>query len=221
MGVLRRYSVSFVGFRRGQFYAQHFVFPYINDICNVSNLVKFLLFADDTNVFCAGDNQLELECMLNKELAKLGNWFAVNKLYLNMSKTTYMLFRNRPPDVDVNLFIENERINRVHVTQFLGICIDDKRNWKHHINTDRSKLAKVTAIIYRASCLINQDGIYMLYCSLFLPYINYCSGIWGNTYATNVECITVIQKRVVRLVCGARRPDHTGPLFKQLVILNV
>ena len=44
---------------------------YINDICNVSNLVKFILFADDTNVFGAGDNQLELECMLNRELAKL------------------------------------------------------------------------------------------------------------------------------------------------------
>ena len=47
-----------------------------------------------------------------------------------------------------------------------------------------------------------------------------CSEIWGNTYATNVECITVIQKRVVRLVCGARRLDDTGPLFKQLGILK-
>ena len=79
---------------------------------------------------------------------------------------------------------------------------------------------RAAAIIYRASCIINQDGIYMLYCSLFLPYINYCSEIWGNTYATNVECITVIQKRVVRLVCGARRLDNTGPLFKQLGILK-
>ena len=132
--------------------------------------------------------------MLNRELTKLCKWFAVNKLSLNLSKTSYMLFRNRPPDVDFNVFIEHERINRVHVTKFLGIYIDDKLNWKYHINTVRSKLSKVAAIIYRASCLINQDGIYMLYCSLFLPYINYCSEIWGNTYATNVECITVLQK---------------------------
>ena len=159
---------------------------YINDICNVSNLVTFILFADDTNVFCAGDNKLELECMLNRELAKLCKWFAVNKLSLNLSKTSYMLFRNRPPDVDFNVFIEHERINRVHVTKFLGIYIDDKLNWKYHINTVRSKLSKVAAIIYRASCLINQDGIYMLYCSLFLPYINYCSEIWGNTYCTKI-----------------------------------
>ena len=73
--------------------------------------------------FCAGDNQLELECMLNRELAKLCKVFAANKLSLNLSKTSYMLFRNRPPDVDFNLFIENKRINRVHVTTFLGIYI--------------------------------------------------------------------------------------------------
>ena len=60
----------------------------------------------------------------------------------------------------------------------------------------------------------------MLYCSLFLPYINYCCEICGNTFATNVECITVVQKRVVRLVCSARRLDHTNPLFKQLGILK-
>ena len=60
----------------------------------------------------------------------------------------------------------------------------------------------------------------MLYCSLFLPYINYCSEIWGNTYATNVKCITVLQKRVVSIVCGARRLDHTNHLFKQLGILK-
>ena len=75
-----------------------------------------------------------------------------------------MLFRNRPPDVDFDVFIEYERINRVQVTKFLGIYIDDKLNWKYHINTVRSKLSKVAAIIYRASCLINQDEIYMLYC---------------------------------------------------------
>ena len=99
--------------------------------------------------------------MLNKELAKLCKWFAVNKLSLNLSKISYILFRNRPPNVDFNVFIENESINRVHVTKFLGIFIDDKLNWKHHINTVRSKLSKVAAIIYRASCLINKDGIYI------------------------------------------------------------
>ena len=35
-----------------------------------------------------------------------------------------------------------------------------------------------------------------------------------------MECITVLQKRVVRLVCGGRRLTLTNPLFKQLGILT-
>ena len=31
---------------------------FINDLCNVSNLLKFALFADDTNMFCSNENVL-------------------------------------------------------------------------------------------------------------------------------------------------------------------
>ena len=59
-----------------------------------------------------------------------------------------------------------------------------------------------------------------MYCSLFLSYINYCSEIWGNTCVTNIRCITVLQNRVVRQVCVAKRLEHTNTLFKQLRILK-
>lgn len=29
---------------------------YINDICRVSDILKLILFADDTNILCSGDN---------------------------------------------------------------------------------------------------------------------------------------------------------------------
>ena len=33
---------------------------YINDICNVSSILKCILFADDTNFLCSGDDLFEL-----------------------------------------------------------------------------------------------------------------------------------------------------------------
>ena len=81
--------------------------------------------------------------MLNIELAKLGIWFAVNKLSLK------------------NVCINNERITKLRVAQFLEVFIDDDLNWKHHNNTVRTKLSKVTAITYKTSCLINHDGMYI------------------------------------------------------------
>ena len=68
--------------------------------------------------------------------------------------------------------------------------------------------------------LIDHDRMNILYCSLFLPYTNYCSELWDHTYVTNFRCIAVLQQRVVQLVCGAKCLEHTSTFFKQMHILK-
>ena len=65
---------------------------YINDMVNVSNIFKFIIFADDTNLFCTSKDIVSLSVTICKELMKLDRWFAQNKLSLNISKTNYMIF---------------------------------------------------------------------------------------------------------------------------------
>ena len=142
---------------------------YINDICNVSKLAKFILFADDTNIFCACNNLKELQGMINGVLAKFAKWFAVNKLTLNLSKTNYMIFWNCPPDIEINLFINTQQITRVHVTEFLGVYIDESLNWKYKINKVRLKLSKVAAVIYKA--LIEMECIYYTVLCFYHIYV--------------------------------------------------
>ena len=65
---------------------------YINDICNVSNMLDFILFSDDTNDFHKNEN-IDMMCkIVSVELDKLTIWFALSKLALNISKTNYMIF---------------------------------------------------------------------------------------------------------------------------------
>ena len=59
---------------------------YINDICNGSNKISCILFADDTNIFATGKNLTELTNMLNTELAKINQWIQCNRLSLNTKK---------------------------------------------------------------------------------------------------------------------------------------
>ena len=146
-----------------------------NDICNVSNLLKFFLFADETNIFCSDENVEVLQDTLNRELATLFVWFSVNKLSLNLGKTNFMLFRSRPPDLELHLKINNVDIPKVTATKFLGIIIDDSLNWKPHIQSVKSKLSCILSIMYKASKLITTAGMYTLYCSLFQPHISYCN----------------------------------------------
>ena len=44
---------------------------YINDICNVSDILRFVLFADDTNIFCSHNDINTLYRQVNNELSKL------------------------------------------------------------------------------------------------------------------------------------------------------
>ena len=62
--------------------------------------------------------------MIIRELAKLCIMVCSKQIII----INFFLFRNRPPDVDINLFINNERITRVRVNEIIGVFIDDDLN---------------------------------------------------------------------------------------------
>ena len=72
--------------------------------------------------------------------------------------------------------------------------------------------------MYKVSHCIDHSSMRTLYCSFFLPHLMYCCEIWGNTYVTNIQCITLIQKRV--MIHGANRWDHMNNLFYEYRILK-
>ena len=47
---------------------------YINDICDVSKILQFVLFAD-TNFFCSGDDLGIIAENINNEMIKLKRWY--------------------------------------------------------------------------------------------------------------------------------------------------
>ena len=87
---------------------------YINDICKVSQVFKYILFVDDTNLLCCDRDLNELVRMINGGLEQLQTWFSVNRLFLNISKTNYMIFGNRRITADICVKINKEKINRVN-----------------------------------------------------------------------------------------------------------
>ena len=39
--------------------------------------------------------------------------------------------------------------------------------------------------------------------------------IWGSTYPSNLHCIVLLQKRIIRIVCKAAYDANTEPIFKE------
>ena len=56
---------------------------YLNDLYDVSSVLDFILFADDTNIFFSHSNIDFLERTLNEELLKLTAWCQANKLSIS------------------------------------------------------------------------------------------------------------------------------------------
>ena len=105
--------------------------------------------------------------------------------------------------------------------KFVGVYIDYRLDWKRHIDHIMNKVSKSISIIYRASQKLNETALLMLYNTLILPYLSYCSEVWGRTYKTNLNPLFVKQKTFLRIIGKLSRYDHTTPLFLKFNILKL
>ena len=190
-------------------------------MCNVSLLIKSIVFADDTNLFYSGKDLTEVCKTVSNEMDKLCIWFQVNKLSLNIAKTNFMVFGNKKCENNHLASINGMYINRVYVKKMFGVHINCHLNWSEHINLIKKIISKNVSVMYRVKHLLTSSALYSLYCTLILPYLNYCCEIWGNTYKTRIRPLHIIQKRAVRICLKADYRSHTRPMFYQLKTLAV
>ena len=107
---------------------------YINDLINCSDLGKFILFADDTNIFVSGQYCYEIAVQkANMILTSVSSYMHANKLHINMKKSCFMHFIPKGPSFKNNLDqpevppikINDFEIKEVDNTKFLGVTIDN------------------------------------------------------------------------------------------------
>ena len=174
---------------------------YINDLPNISDTFKSVLFADDTTLIFSNTSILELKNNIQFNINKLYDWLNVNKLSLNISKTNVLLFniRNKNRNINMDLNINNIKVKQVSEIKFLGVIIDCKLNWKLQLNYVSSKLSRTIAILHKVKNKLNMKSLILLYNALFLSHLNYCSNIWGNTFKSSLKNIFILQKRAINV----------------------
>lgn len=76
----------------------------MNDICESSKVLSFMLFADDTNLFLSDKNINNLYHTIKQELKAITSWLSANKLSLDVNKTHFMVFKTK----------KRKKINEMH-----------------------------------------------------------------------------------------------------------
>ena len=172
---------------------------FINDLCNIHTAFSPFVFADDTTLFQRGNDLNTMTLTANTELTHISTWLKTNKLSINLSKTHFMHFTLHPNkrNAPLNINIYGQPIHISEHTKFLGLIIDSKVNWSHHINSIANKMSKSIGALKRVKGLLPRKSLIQIYNSLILPYLSYCHVIWAKAPRVHFDRLARLKKKYI------------------------
>jgi len=101
---------------------------------SVKHVSKDILFADHTSVIVTDKDRQSFKQKTNLALTSLKQWFYINQLVLNITKTNVIKFTPKATaHVPLDIIYKDNIIDEVKSTKFLGMHIHNLMNWKNHV----------------------------------------------------------------------------------------
>lgn len=205
---------------------------YINDLPLSTNLAKFFIFADDSNLMLEASNPTELEHKCNAALNAVHEWVSRNGLKLNVEKTNLLYFtnNNQHKEFTMSVSLNGSKITRKDEAKFLGVIVDSKLNWKKHLTALKSKVSRNAGILYKLREILPTKALKNIYHGFIESHLLYCSAVWGTVPTSRLNNLFTAQKKAIRAISpdhvnfffnpsNSNIPTHTKPIFKKLSLL--
>lgn len=197
---------------------------FINDLDEKIPEDNLVLYCDDTNVIISGDDEETLEHNLISTCLSLEKWFNVNKLVINVEKSSIINFHScQASSVLIPCAMNGTIVPYSQNIKFLGLLIDNKLNWRAHIDSLAGKLSSTLYMLRILKKSVSQAVLLMLYYANFQSQMLYGIIFWG--YGHYSKKIFILQKKAMRVLAGKYRdergfPITCKPFFKDFQILT-
>ena len=207
------------GIPQGSILGPLFFSIYINDIIKASAVFNYIMYADDTTLYCNLEDfvDCDTETAINRELQKINLWLLRNKLTLNVDKTKFMIFHKRKKVPNLSIALNNIAITKVDTFNYLGILLDSNLSWKSHTDMLVLKISTLIGVLHRVKKYFPKSILLTIYKSLITPHLNYGLLLWGNRRSR----VNILQKKAIRVVNFSPYISHSEPIFKNLKLLNM
>ena len=130
--------------------------------------------ADDSQVAIVSDSLLAIQLIANDILSKLHEHSKIKKSTYCAGKTKGVIFSKRKIPFPLDIRLDNKPITISENAKLLGVTMDSRLNWKHHINEQVTKAKRL----------------------LFL--LNKCCKLkWGLTVKTSSEIWTGVIEQIL------------------------
>ena len=195
------YKVMSIGVPQGSVLGPLLFLIFINDLPNATNL-DIKLFADDTFLSASSSNKKTLQKLIDVELKKVYTWLVENKLTLNIKKSQFMIITNKKNfnKDDFKVKLNGKNLNRCTSYKYLGVMLDDKLNWKVHIDYIIAKISRVCGVLSKLRHFVRLDTIKTVYYALAYSHLQYCILSWGNADYTILDPLRRLQNKIMRII---------------------
>ena len=120
----------YVGVPQGSILGPLLFLLYVNDLPQYVQNHNCNIFAGDTIIHSVGSNAEDISSKLQGTLDTIMPWYMSNRLSINVNKSAVMLI-GKPSQIqdDVDIKINDIRIEQVQSMKYLGIYIDNRLSW--------------------------------------------------------------------------------------------
>ncbi|CAB0019403.1 unnamed protein product, partial [Nesidiocoris tenuis] len=160
--------------------------------------VELLMFADDLKIFgvvSSEDDYMGIQTFLDS----LQGWCLANCLHLNPAKCTAASFSRSSRLLSFPYRIGGGVLDRPASIRDLGVFMDAKLTFSHHIDAIVSKALRALGFLKRCTRdFTSMEAIVLLYKSLVRPILEYSSVVWSPYYQVHKERLERVQRRFLR-----------------------
>ena len=173
---------------------------YINDLPDVVDKDTFIfLFADDTKAF-RDIKSVPDQLILQNDVKSLTEWSDIWLLKFHPDKCVAMHLGNSNTKFDY--VMEGHVLDKSTCEKDIGVHVDDKLNFEHHIYEKIKKANKILAIIRRTFTRMDGNMFCQLFKGLVRPHLEYAQAVWSPQSKTLIRKLEEVQKRATKLIPG-------------------
>lgn len=116
-------------------------------------------------------------------------------------------------------FCSCERIEKVSNFKYLGVFVDEKLDWKKHIDFLHNSLKRSIKTFYFLRNKCDSNLLRNIYFALIHSRLQYGIQCYGGSYKVFLDKLRKTQNQFLRVILFRKKRDSSFPLFKQLGVL--
>ena len=139
---------------------------------------------------------------------------------LNVKKIKYINIEShyqlRHLNEDLNVRVDSQQFMWATTYRCLGIEVDETLGWQCQVDVICKKVSAGLGALKRIRSLVPHQTLLRMYEALVLPYLDYCSEVWGCMGKSQCDRLQRLQNRAGRIITFSDYSTRSAGILQDL-----